>query len=44
MIVSFVQILQESVSKMLPGDPREAATLPPTAIGALVATVTVKGV
>ncbi|KAL9130977.1 MAG: hypothetical protein Q9217_000966 [Psora testacea] len=46
MIVSFLQILQESVSKLLPGagGPREAATLPPTAIGALVATVAVKGI
>ena len=44
MIVSFLQILQESVAKLLPGGPRDAATLPPTAIGALVATVTVKGV
>ncbi|KAL9104104.1 MAG: hypothetical protein Q9163_000906 [Psora crenata] len=43
MIVSFLQILQESVTKLLPGGPREAATLPPTAIGALVATVVVKG-
>ena len=44
MIVSFLQILQESVTKLLPGHSREAATLPPTAIGALVATVVVKGI
>lgn len=43
MIVSFLQILQESVTKLLPGGPRDAATLPPVAIGALVATVVVKG-
>ena len=43
MIVSFLQILQESVTKLLPGGPRDAATLPPTAIGALVATIVVKG-
>ncbi|KAK3176312.1 hypothetical protein OEA41_007635 [Lepraria neglecta] len=43
MIVSFLQILQESVTKLLPGSPREAATLPPIAIGALAATVGVKG-
>ncbi|KAL6717912.1 hypothetical protein ACLMJK_003997 [Lecanora helva] len=44
MIISFLQILQESVKKLLPGGPREAATLPPVAIGALVATVVVKGI
>ena len=44
MIVSFLQILQESVTKLLPGGPREAATLPAVAIGALVATVGVKGI
>lgn len=43
MIVSFLQILQESVTKLLPGGPRDAATLPPVAIGALVATVVIKG-
>ncbi len=44
MIVSFLQILQESVIKLLPGAPRDTATLPPTAIGALVATVVIKGI
>lgn len=44
MIVSFLQILQESVTKLLPGGPRDAATLPPIAIGALAATVIVKGI
>ena len=44
MIISFLQILQESVKKLLPGGPREAATLPPVAIGALVGTVVVKGI
>ena len=44
MIVSFLQILQESVTKLLPGGPRDAATLPPVAIGALVATIVIKGV
>lgn len=44
MIVSFLQILQESVTKLLPGKgAREAVVLPPVAIGALVATVVVKG-
>ena len=46
MIVSFLQILQESVGKLLPGEGKErvATQLPPTAIGALVATVVVKGI
>lgn len=44
MIVSFLQILQESVTKLLPAGPRDAVTLPPVAIGALVATVVVKGI
>ncbi|KAL9593480.1 MAG: hypothetical protein Q9219_007533 [cf. Caloplaca sp. 3 TL-2023] len=44
MVISFLQILQESVKKLLPGGPKEAAGLPPTAIGALVATVVVKGI
>ena len=44
MIASFLQILQESVTKLLPGGPRDAATLPPVAIGALVATVVIKGI
>ncbi|KAL8788611.1 MAG: hypothetical protein Q9195_007206 [Heterodermia aff. obscurata] len=44
MIISFLQILQESVKKLLPGGPREAATLPGVAIGALVGTVVVKGI
>jgi len=44
MIVSFLQILQESVIKLLPGAARDTATLPPTAVGALVATVVVKGI
>ena len=44
MIISFAQILQESITKLLPGGPREAATLPPVAIGAMAATVVVKGI
>ncbi|KAL8726182.1 MAG: hypothetical protein Q9181_006153 [Wetmoreana brouardii] len=44
MVISFLQILQESVKKLLPGSPRVAAGLPPTAIGALVATVVIKGI
>ncbi|KAL8840886.1 MAG: hypothetical protein Q9170_001150 [Blastenia crenularia] len=44
MVISFLQILQESIKKLLPGGPKEAAGLPPTAIGALVATVVIKGI
>ncbi|KAK4697843.1 hypothetical protein P7C71_g287, partial [Lecanoromycetidae sp. Uapishka_2] len=44
MIVSFLQILQESVRKLLPGGPRDAATLPAVAIAALAATIGVKGI
>ena len=44
MVVSFLQILQESVTKLLPGGKKEAATLPPVAIAALAGTVVVKGI
>ena len=45
MIVSFLQILQESVKKLLPGGgPKVAEALPPSAIAALAATVVVKGI
>jgi len=44
MVVSFLQILQESVTKLLPGEPRDAATLPAVAIAALAATMGVKGI
>lgn len=44
MVISFLQILQESVKKLLPGSPREAAALPPAAIFAMVSTVVVKGI
>ena len=45
MIVSFLQILQESVKKLLPGGgPKVAEALPASAIAALAATVVVKGV
>lgn len=44
MVVSFMQILQESVKKLLPGSARDAATLPPTAIFAMLSTVIVKGI
>ncbi|KAI4284376.1 MAG: hypothetical protein L6R35_004929 [Caloplaca aegaea] len=44
MVIAFLQILQESVKKLLPGGPRAAPGLPPTAIGALAATIVVKGI
>lgn len=45
MIISFVQILQESVTKLLPSStPKQAASLPWVAIGALAGTVLLKGV
>ncbi|KAF1972236.1 hypothetical protein BU23DRAFT_164488 [Bimuria novae-zelandiae CBS 107.79] len=43
MIVSFLQILQESVSKLLPSGEHKTAELPPAAIGSMVATIVVKG-
>lgn len=43
MVVSFIQILQESVEKLLPGGERSAPQLPPVAIGAMGATIGVKG-
>ncbi|KAL8728477.1 MAG: hypothetical protein Q9166_005375 [cf. Caloplaca sp. 2 TL-2023] len=44
MVISFLQILQESVKKMLPGGEKVAAGLPALAIGALAATVVIKGI
>lgn len=43
MVISFLQILQESVKKLLPGGEHDVATLPPAAIFAMVATIVVKG-
>lgn len=46
MVISFLQILQESVEKLLPSSssPREAHELPMVAIGAMAGTVVLKGV
>ncbi|KAI4234942.1 MAG: hypothetical protein L6R40_006610 [Gallowayella cf. fulva] len=44
MVISFLQILQESVKKLLPGGEKAAAGLPPLAIAALAGTVVVKGI
>ncbi|KAE9979288.1 hypothetical protein EG328_001011 [Venturia inaequalis] len=44
MVVSFAQILQESVTKLLPSGDHSSSMLPPIAIAALVGTVVVKGI
>lgn len=43
MVISFLQILQESIKKLLPSGEHDVATLPPAAIFAMVATIVVKG-
>ncbi|KAF2154752.1 hypothetical protein K461DRAFT_311154 [Myriangium duriaei CBS 260.36] len=45
MVISFLQILQESVQKLLPSDePKKPADLPPVAIGAMLGTIIIKGI
>lgn len=44
MIVSFLQILQESITKLLPGGEKKAVELPVIAISAMAATIGVKGI
>ena len=43
MVISFAQILQESIEKLLPSGDHSMASLPAAAIGAMAATVGVKG-
>jgi cation diffusion facilitator family transporter len=43
MVISFLQILKESVEKLLPSGEHKIAELPPAAIFAMVATIVVKG-
>ena len=43
MVISFLQILQESIKKLLPSGEHDIAELPPAAIFAMVATIVVKG-
>jgi divalent metal cation (Fe/Co/Zn/Cd) transporter len=43
MVVSFLQILQESVQKLLPRGDHSTADLPPAAIASMAATIGVKG-
>ncbi|KAF2236671.1 hypothetical protein EV356DRAFT_512878 [Viridothelium virens] len=44
MVVSFLQILQESVQKLLPNGDHEVASLPAVAIGAMAGNAVVKGI
>lgn len=44
MIISFIQILQESFQKLISKGLHEPATLPPVAIGAMAATIGLKGI
>ncbi len=45
MVISFLQILEESVKKLLPSDVRrEAVKLPAIAVWAMLGTVVVKGI
>ncbi|KAF2012842.1 hypothetical protein BU24DRAFT_435193 [Aaosphaeria arxii CBS 175.79] len=44
MVVSFIQILQESVQKLLPSGDHTTAELPPMAIFSMVSTIVVKGI
>ncbi|KAI9684846.1 MAG: hypothetical protein M1822_005494 [Bathelium mastoideum] len=44
MVVSFLQILQESVQKLLPSGNHEVASLPAVAIGAMAGNAIVKGI
>jgi len=44
MVISFMQVLKESVEKLLPGGEKEAAELPPLAAGSMLATIIVKGI
>jgi divalent metal cation (Fe/Co/Zn/Cd) transporter len=43
MVISFLQILQESVKKLLPSGDHSVAMLPPAAIFAMLSTIVVKG-
>jgi cation diffusion facilitator family transporter len=44
MVISFLQILKESVEKLMPDAPHKAEELPAIAIGAMLGTVIVKGI
>lgn len=44
MVISFLQILQESVQKLLPGGEHAATNLPALAIAAMAGTIIIKGI
>jgi cation diffusion facilitator family transporter len=44
MVISFLQILQESVTKLMPKGDHSLASLPASAIGAMAGTVIIKGI
>lgn len=44
MVISFLQILQESVEKLMPSGEHKATELPPVAIGAMLGTIIIKGI
>ncbi|MCJ1245278.1 hypothetical protein MMC30_002481 [Trapelia coarctata] len=44
MVISFMQVLKESVEKLLPGGEKKAVELPPLAAGSMLATIIVKGI
>jgi cation diffusion facilitator family transporter len=43
MVISFLQILKESVEKLLPSGSHKVAELPPAAVFSMIATIVVKG-
>lgn len=44
MVISFLQVLKESVEKLLPGGEKKAVELPALAAGSMLATIIVKGI
>ncbi|KAF2490293.1 hypothetical protein BU16DRAFT_494223 [Lophium mytilinum] len=44
MVISFMQILEESFEQLLPSGKHKVTRLPPVAIGAMVSTIVVKGI
>jgi divalent metal cation (Fe/Co/Zn/Cd) transporter len=44
MVIAFMQVLKESVEKLLPGGEKKAAELPLIAVGAMLGTVILKGI
>jgi divalent metal cation (Fe/Co/Zn/Cd) transporter len=44
MVISFLQVLKESIEKLLPGGERKVAELPPLAASSMLATIIIKGI